>query len=303
MFHTVKKKIGKAQGTVRGAPNAEFLTRKMQLSNIKHSLKYTSAMLDSANRSWIRQMQDQRNFSDRFFEAYPTSGDEVHLVAARFAEGSQKLYDSFLREQDSDVKAYQNIHEQVKAYIKEIEAVEKLYGPLIEARSEADRYQNKIDHLERSKKQVDPSKKDRNLQKMDKEKESYKELLADVVAQQNKVYAKHTVVFKAALVSYWLSHEKHVTLMVKSLEDTQSFALTNAAEMGKLDIATLDVEKLAAEQAELDALVESDAAREAVETAPTPAEALSQPLEGAKTQKVDSADAPVAPAAPAPVFT
>lgn len=159
MLHICKKKISFAQGAIRGAPNAEFLTLKTQLANIKNSLRYTSNMLETTERGWIKQIQAQRNFSDRYFESYPSPGDEVHTVAAQFAAGSEHMYDEFLREQSPDVLAYQSIHQQVKNYIAEIEAVEASYKPMIEARCEADRYQSKIDYLERSKKQNKDAKK------------------------------------------------------------------------------------------------------------------------------------------------
>lgn len=84
----------------------------------------------------------------------------------------------------------------------------------------------------------------RNLQKMDREKENYKELLVGVVAAQKRTYAKHPVVFKAALVSYWLSHSKHVKMLLQSLEHTQAFAEKYAEEMLKLDISKLEPEFL-----------------------------------------------------------
>jgi hypothetical protein len=190
---------------------------------------------------WIRIIQQQRNFSDKYLESYPTPGDETHLAAEQLAESSEQLYNSFIREQAPEVTAYLNLAEQVKRYCKEIEDVEASYGPLLEARAEADRYQAKVDGIERGKK-IDDAKKLRNLSKMDDQKETYKELLVKVVAAQKKTYAKHPAVFKAAMVAYWQSHERHVTLLTQSLENTQEFAAKHLEEMKSFDVASLNIE-------------------------------------------------------------
>lgn len=245
MLHLIKKHFARAQQPIRRtSPNAEYADLRQRLSSIKFSLKYTSDMLSTANRIWVKQMQQQRQFSERFYESYPTTTDETYIVAQDFAEGSQALYDKFTRDTTEDILVAQQIHDQVLLYIGEIEQVESLYGKLQGARSEADRYQAKLDALERSKRPIDPAKKQRNLQKMDTEKNAYKAILKETVAAQKAVYAKHPIIFKAALTSYWLSHEKHVTLLVQSLEKTQEFARKSEVEMRNLDITKLNFDQV-----------------------------------------------------------
>jgi len=236
MLHAVKRKVARAQQPIKTQPNAEFADMKQRLQSIKQALKYTSNMLNTANRNWIIQMQAQRTFSERFYESYPTTHDELYVVSKEFAQGSQNLYDKFTRETSDDMTAYHNIHKQVLLYIREIETVESSYSKLTAAKSEASRYQSKLDAMERSRRQTDESKKARNLQKMDNEKDEYRKLLNSTIEAQKKTYAKHPIVFKAALTSYWLSHEKHVTLLVQSLEKTQEFAKKAENEMKGLDI-------------------------------------------------------------------
>lgn len=238
MLHAVKRQVARAHQPITSAPNAQFADLKHRLHSIKLALQYTSKMLTSANRAWIIQIQQQRNFSNRFFESYPTTDDEIYQVAAQFAQGSQALYDKFTREVATDVTAYDDIHNQVHVYIREINKVEAMYSRLNDAKSESSRYQSKIDSMERSRRPTDDHKKLRNLQKMDHHKLTYKNLLAETIKAQKAAYEKHPIVFKAALTAYWLSHEKHVTLLVKSLENTQQFVKTCEPEMRALDIAT-----------------------------------------------------------------
>lgn len=237
MLHAVKRQVGRVQQPIRSSPNAEFSDLKQRLHSVKQSLQYTSKMLSSANRGWIIQMQEQRAFSERFHESYPTTDDEIFQVAQKFAEGSQTLYDKFTREAETDITAYNEIHKQVQIYIREIERVESMYSRLADAKSESTRYQSKLDWMERSRRPTDESKKLRNLQKMDHQRIAYKTLLEETIKEQKSTYAKHPIVFKAALTSYWLSHEKHVTSLVQSLENTQTFAKQAEQEMRALDIS------------------------------------------------------------------
>lgn len=242
MLHHLKRTAGRAQQPLKGPANAEYMDLRQRLSTIKSALVYTSQMLDYSNKGWVMQMQAQRTFSERFVESYPVPGEEMHVIAEQFAAGSQKLYDHFIRKASPDMKAIQHIHHQVTIYIREIDSVESYHSRLIAAKSEADRYQSKIDAMERKGRAGDDEKKTRNLMKMDVEKGNYKKLLNEVVTLQKKTYAKYPVVFKAALVSYWLSHEKHVTMLVESLRETQAFAKEAEAEMAGLDIKKLALE-------------------------------------------------------------
>lgn len=238
MLHAVKRQVARVQQPIWSTPNAEFADLKQRLHSIKQSLQYTSKMLASANRGWIIQMQEQRAFSERFHESYPTTEDEIFIVAQKFAEGSQALYNKFTRETETDITAYNEIHMQVQIYIREIERVESKYSRLADAKSESSRYQSKLDSMERSRRPTDESKKLRNLQKMDHQRIAYKTLLAETIKEQKASYEKHPIVFKAALTSYWLSHEKHVTLLVQSLDNTKKFAKQAELEMRALDITT-----------------------------------------------------------------
>jgi hypothetical protein len=163
------------------------------------------------------------------------------LAAVQLAESSEFLYNSFIREQAPEVVAYLNLADQVKHYCKEIEEVESTYASLLEARAEAERYSAKIDAIQRAK-TIDGVKKLRNLSKMDKQKDTYKELLTKVIASQKHTYAKHPAVFRAAMVGYWQSHERHVTLLTQSLRHTQEFAARHADEMRDFDVAALNIE-------------------------------------------------------------
>lgn len=239
MLHTFKKKVAKATAPTRGVtPGSEFLDYQQRLATVKKNLMYTDTAMDNAVKNWTEQMIEQRSFSERFSEGYPISGDDTDRVAKEFAEGSQNLYDHFVRTTSPESASYYKMHMELKSYIKEIGAIEAMYSPLVEAKSESDRYQNKVDTLERAKKTND-LKKSRNLAKMDSEKQKLAQLTAEVVSSQKKTYAKAPIVYKAALCAYWSANETHIRIMMKSMEKTAEFARETEIELAGLDVSQL----------------------------------------------------------------
>lgn len=237
MLHVIKKQLALLQEPlVNTVPNGEFADLRQRLSAIKASLKYTSSMLSSTDRLWILQMQQQRQFSERFHESYPSTHDDTYVIAKEFAEGSQALYDKFTRDGAKTSATYAHIFHQIITYIREIEEVESEYSKLTAAKAETNRYQSKLDAMERSRKPVRVEKKQRNLQKMDTQREMYRVLLKTIVEKQKHIYGKHPIVFKASLTAFWLNHERHVTALVESLDKTARFAKDSEEEMKKLDI-------------------------------------------------------------------
>lgn len=247
MLHVLKKSLARLQHPlVNTVPNGEYADLRQRLYSIKLTLKYTLSMLESSNRTWILQIQQQRQFSERFHEAYPTTEDDTFQVARHFAEESQALYDQFTRNiyEPGNAPVYEHIHSQLRAYIIEIENVEATYAALHAAKSETARYQGKLDAMGRSRRPMDTSKRQRNEHKLDAVRDEYRRNLKDTVDLQKKSYLKYPVMFKAALTAYWLSHEKHVNALVHSLERTQAFAKAYEEEMGQLDVANLKADDL-----------------------------------------------------------
>lgn len=245
MLHSVKKSVAKASASKRGiAPPAEFLDLKTRLDAVKRNITLVDKKMTEANKAWAKQMMEQRGFSERFAEGYPTTSDETSVIAGEFAESSQALYDHFVRETDPEAQNYMKMQEQVKIYLKEIAEVEAMYPKLTEAKSETARYQGKIDTLERSKKN-DEAKKNRNLQKMDTEKEKYDELAKTVVIAQKKTLAKSATVHKLALCAYWSANAAHIQIQQESMQKTSEFARAHEDELAALDITSLDLSESA----------------------------------------------------------
>lgn len=241
MLHSFKKKVAKATAPTRGInPGGEFLDYRNRLATLKKSLQYIDGRMDQALKTWATQMIEQRTFSERFSASYPISGDETDKIAKEFSEGSQAVYDYFIRNTSPDNAKYHKMHAQVRAYIKEISDVEALYPKLLQAKSEAERYQSKVDSIERSSK-TDDLKKTRNLQKLDFEKQKLEQTTTEVLTAQKQTYAKAPIIYKTALCAYWSAHERHTLVMMKSMEKTSQFAKDTELQLENIDISQLSV--------------------------------------------------------------
>lgn len=249
MLHSFKKGMAKQTAPVRGInPGGEFLDYKKRLVNVKKNLQYIDRRMEDAMKYWNVHVVQQRNLSERFSNGYPISGDETDLIAKEFQRGSTAVYDYFLRSVESGEEPYKNMHAQVKAYIKEIVDVEKQYRELIYIKSEAERYQAKVDNLDRRGKRND-LKRTRNLHKMDQEKEKLASKAKIVLAAQKEAYAKAPTIYKAALCSYWSAHERHTEVMMENMVETSIFARNAEEELGNLDISQMFL--VAADEEEL----------------------------------------------------
>lgn len=242
MLHSLKKKSGSTSARARGVnPSAEFMQMKSKLSLTKRNLQLANQKMIDADRMWKQQLSAQRSFAEDFSEGFVgQDGDDTLEVLAEFNRGAQERYDHFVRSTAKEDETFAKMHEQLRVYIAEIEAVEARYPELVEAKSEVSRYQKKVDTIE-MKKKTDDLKKERNLQKMDAEREKYSSLTSEIVAMQKATLAKSATAHNMAICSYWTAHEKHLAVLKSSMEKTQTWAAGVEDEMAAVDVATLDV--------------------------------------------------------------
>lgn len=239
MMHTLKKKVVKRAKPSTAEPSAEFQSYKLKLETVKKNLAVADKRMDEAKAHWLKHVMDQREFSGGFVEGIADSSSETYEVASEFCEGSNARYDHFVRETNPADAPYNMMHQQLKEYLSEIKEVEKMYKKLLEAKSEAGRYQSKIDGMERAAK-ADDIKKERNLEKLDAEKENFLSIQREVTGAQKAVYAKADAAQKMALVAYWQMNSEHVKVMQASLEKTEEYSASNYDELASVNLLTLE---------------------------------------------------------------
>jgi hypothetical protein len=242
MLHSLKKKSAASTAGARNVhPTAEFAQLKSKLNLVKRNLQHADRKMIDADLLWKRQLAEQRSFAEDFCDGFVGSeGDDTHERMLEFASGATDRYDHFVRSKTKEDETFAKMHVQLGVYLAEIEAVEKRYAELVEAKSEVSRYSSKVDAIE-LKKKLNDLRKARNLQKMDAARDRYAELTKEIVTQQKNTYAKAAVCHKLALCSYWSAHAKHIDVLSKSLEKTAGWAASVEPDMLAIDVATLDL--------------------------------------------------------------
>lgn len=241
MMHSLKKKVGMHSKGVAAEPSAEFQDYKLRLETVKKNLGVADKRMDEAKAHWLKHVMDQRAFSAGFVDGIADTNSETFEVAQEFSEGASARYDHFVRETNPADASYNKMHQQLKAYLGEIADVEKMYKKLMEAKSETNRYQAKVDAMEKAAK-GDDVKKERNLQKLDSERENFVALQKEVTDAQKNVYGKSGVAQKIALVAYWQMNAEHVRVMEASLEKTQDYSASNYDDLASMSILSLEDE-------------------------------------------------------------
>jgi hypothetical protein len=233
MLHVLKKKV--KLHTSRVDPGAEFQDFKLRLDVVKKNLSRAEQQIENSHKNSLQYVLDQRVFCTSFMDGYPTSEDDTYAKAREFAEDAMERYEVFVRQVNADDAPFRKSQRELQVYIKEIEAVESHYPNLLQARSEFDRYQAKVDAMDKSSK-TDDVKRARNRQKRDAEREKLDELTDSVIEMQKRTYAKSVMMHRVALVSFWAANAKHLEIMNSAVEKSLPYVRDNEEDVQNVDV-------------------------------------------------------------------
>lgn len=284
MLHGLKKRVTLAQSAATGGvpipPEVQSL--KLKLAQVKRQLVETTTRADKANAAIKVAVNEQASFAKAFAGNFPTGPDsppgpddvydadedsEARQMAQAFAKQSEGVYNEHCRSGSPDAKwaQYKQMNTQLKSYTAAITRLEAKYPKLVQAKSEASRYNSKYDSL-MVKGKADDLKMTRNLQKTDQFRDRYQALLKEVLEEQRALYAKAPVAMRMALIVYWGTNDRSAQLMHSTLDETALWARENEEELAAVDVAALDLpieeSEEAIAQAHRDAEIAADEAFE-----------------------------------------
>lgn len=249
MFHSIKKNFAKARAPAKGInPGGEYLDYQSRLKMIRENLEYIDEKMENSLRLWNEKVIEQRFFSEKIANGYPIRGDEIDEVMKEFAHGSQMVYEHFLRGPGAGHDGHRTMRRQMSEYIEEIEEVEGSYRQLEFAMSEMERYQMKIDRMDK-KGLKEGARWTRNLEKLDHCKLMLESEMRVVVAAQKRCYSRAPRMYKAALCAYWTVHVGYQELMAEKMEKTTMFVKQAAQDVGWAEEANFEEEYEESEEA------------------------------------------------------
>lgn len=212
--HSFKRRISSATSRreVTSSISGEYLDYKQRLAQLHASLIKLMAKANEVPAAWDRVFQLQRDFCATAESQYPAND----ALKARSTAASEKMYalGRKLSKHKGNQCAFDDIKKQVRAFLLEVERVQKEYPPVERSFSEFVRYQKKCDKLE-AKKERKQNKILRNLDKKDESRAAYQEKLNSLVERMKIVYAKHPVVYKMLVTAFWLHNTELISMVTE----------------------------------------------------------------------------------------
>lgn len=238
MLHKVKKSVATMSPHV--VDNAEVQEYKHRLDGATKALTYGLQVMAATEKNWTTLVGSNFvGFSDRFATLYPDD-DALRAVAKNTATSSMQLMKAFTARTEATGSDPRKMEEQVKAYLAEIEEVDReVKTSLQSAKIELDMYAKKMSSLQaKTGNHRDEGKIGRNLEKYDSARQEYENSVAAVVVKQKAVWDKRQLAFSALFVGYFTQQSTAVTHCASVLSGTFAFADANRENLVALNMAT-----------------------------------------------------------------
>lgn len=171
-----------------------------------------------------------------FATSYPDP-DHMRVVAKETATSSLALLKTFNGRVESTTSQHKQLEALVRAYLAEIEGVEKDIKTTLQAsKVELDMYAKKLEALQaKTGSGRDETKIGRNLEKFDAARTAYDAAVEAVTARQKAIWEKRRVAFTALFCSFFNAQASAMSACMTTLSTTFSFVDGNQDALSRLD--------------------------------------------------------------------
>jgi len=235
MMHKVKRNVA-AMGT-HTIENAEVQDYRQRLDVAAKALKVGLEDIAATERNWTALVGSNFvHFSDRFATSYPDA-DPLRVVAKETATSSLALLKTFTGRVESTTSDHKRMEALVRAYLGEIEGVDKhIKTSLHAAKVELDMYAKKLEALQaKTGSGRDETKIGRNLEKFEAARAAYDAAVETVTARQAAIWARRAVAFRALFVSYFQAQASAMSQCLSTLGSTFGFVDEHRDALAHLD--------------------------------------------------------------------
>lgn len=203
----------------------EFCNVKQKLANVATALDDCVAGLYTAENNWRAIYTGMKKFSHNFYTLYP-SDDEVRRLGKATLKSTQGLVDEV--ENDGNIldERMESIHvidRVIKAYLAEIRTLQKEFKNVTSAKNDFSKAKNRLERYENGKR-VDPDRRAVFADNLHDRERTYQCLLEGLTNRLASTYDKHSQVFQAAYVAYWLRVDYARDLMDRHLKSHREYA-------------------------------------------------------------------------------
>ncbi|GAB0495230.1 hypothetical protein MMPV_006529 [Pyropia vietnamensis] len=235
MMHKMKRNVA-AMGT-HVIENAEVQDYRQRLDGAAKALKAGLEETAATERNWTSLVGSNFvNFADRFATSYPDP-DHMRVVAKETATSSLALLKTFNGRVESTTSQHKQLEALVRAYLAEIEGVEKDIKTTLQAsKVELDMYAKKLEALQaKTGSGRDETKIGRNLEKFEAARTAYDAAVEAVTARQKAIWEKRRVAFTALFCSFFNAQASAMSACMTTLSATFSFVDDNQDALSRLD--------------------------------------------------------------------
>ncbi|CAN8072646.1 unnamed protein product [Agarophyton chilense] len=229
--HKIRKKFSKAttrESTIESNIAAPYVLEKKGLLREKAGLTKALQFLQSGKAAWEQVANIQKEFSEHILGECDVSSP-VYSVVNNTANNVRGL-NTELKTESSPDESFVILSRNVKAYIGELNDIEKDFVDVETSFTEMLRYEGKVEKL-KSKKNPKMDKVNRNIDKMAVSRSVHESKVGAITERIRAVRSKYDGVLQATLHSFWLGQSKYMGLVEKRTDSIRQTALDHKDEM------------------------------------------------------------------------
>lgn len=224
---------------------AEYTTKKHALQREKKTLESTLELIDSSHNSWKSISLSYKKFAE-LVSSDAGVDTVVFPKAGATATATNELHDHFAAPRPVDHPPARLLA-HVKAFIAELETIEKECKALEEQSVEKSRYEKKTRKLEKktsSTKHVSKAasedktvhKKQSNIHKLEEETAKFDVKFQSTMDMLKKANAKFEKVLHCAHSAFWLEQDEAINFTAEKTASARADASTSKDELVAFDL-------------------------------------------------------------------
>lgn len=249
-FHRVSTR----QKTINTGLNQEFVESRRRLSDISTAVKKLNKSIHTTRQVWMEVAKHQRDFSSTLSASFPQGGD-VQSHAVEVENLIRTLQQCIMDDDDGGGGGHAKINNDggsgtgttpgsvivgaphrrivtvLQGYLNLLNDIEKEYKPVEVAFTEKQRYQYKVDRLEKRRTKASTSSSTspatgktsarltRNLEKFNKARNELDMKVNAVISRMRDAFDKHEAVLQCAHHAFWMANDAYLKTVTNVTKD------------------------------------------------------------------------------------
>lgn len=236
--HGLKKRMSKATTrtkTINKNISAEYTVAKNLLNRQRTAVEGALKHIGSAKDSWLAVHKAESEFSEHILTE--TEVDSPIYAAVNGAAVQVRECQTEISAAETADAPVTKIMSKIKAFVAEVEAVEKDFKDVETSYTEVARYQKKVDKLNNKSKKEEKVKN--NLDKLAGSRAVYQNKVDGCVNKMGMTSSKFDTVLKMIMAVFWGTQGKYLAVVSNHTKEVRTTAVTDLGIMVDTDMSTI----------------------------------------------------------------